>query len=382
MTRLPAPCEDLLRRKPMPASDLRDDGLRHKRLLNNPRLEVLAEPPPPPSPTDNFQPMDRLHLRPKLMVKRRHKPISHSEIVTIADHGPQKKVRSKHRLRLGDRDAVRNGKVSNDPIFLLVTAGVLSVGLDLMKRLLRNASLGAIRLGLRWPDLSALQKFQQWSKLVDLVRRLDVNIFIDVGANNGRFARQLRKAGYRGLLISFEPNPTECNLARIAAKDDPAWLIEQCALGDYSEEKMVFHINAYEGETGMSSLLPLRTESRDNCTISVPVRQLDSILPEMIHGIASPRIFMKLDTQGFDVRAFDGARHYLPKVVGLQSELSVIPHYEGAPHFIEAIGHYEDAGFELLDLFPISRTRDGRIVEYDCLMAKSAFFPHIDARHW
>jgi hypothetical protein len=33
------------------------------------------------------------------MVKRRHKPISHSEIATIADHASQKKVGSKQRLR-------------------------------------------------------------------------------------------------------------------------------------------------------------------------------------------------------------------------------------------------------------------------------------------
>ena len=71
----------------------------HKRLLNNPRLEVRGELPPPPSPANHFQPMDRRHLRLKLMVKRRHKPISHSEIDTIADHGAQKKVGSKQRLR-------------------------------------------------------------------------------------------------------------------------------------------------------------------------------------------------------------------------------------------------------------------------------------------
>jgi hypothetical protein len=42
--------------------------------------------------------MDRRQLRLKLMVKRRHKPISHSEIATIADHASQKKVGSKQRL--------------------------------------------------------------------------------------------------------------------------------------------------------------------------------------------------------------------------------------------------------------------------------------------
>src|ERR1700733_14141809 len=82
----------------MPASALRDNGARYKRCFNNPSLEVRGELPPPPSPTDNFQTMDRRQLRLKLMVKRRHKPISHSEIATIADHASQKKVGSKQRL--------------------------------------------------------------------------------------------------------------------------------------------------------------------------------------------------------------------------------------------------------------------------------------------
>jgi hypothetical protein len=35
------------------------------------------------------------------MVKRRHKPISDSEIVTLADQQAQKKVGAKQRLRIG-----------------------------------------------------------------------------------------------------------------------------------------------------------------------------------------------------------------------------------------------------------------------------------------
>ena len=97
----------------MPASDVRDNGTRHKRCLNNPRLEVRGELPPPPSAANHFQPANHRHLRLKLMVKRRHKPISHSEIVTIADHGPQKKVRSKHRLQSADtlRSCIRDAEL-------------------------------------------------------------------------------------------------------------------------------------------------------------------------------------------------------------------------------------------------------------------------------
>jgi hypothetical protein len=72
-------------RQPMPASNLRSDGAWDKRVCNNPSLEVLGELAPPASPGNHLQPTNGRHLRLKRMVKRRHKPISDSEIRTLAD---------------------------------------------------------------------------------------------------------------------------------------------------------------------------------------------------------------------------------------------------------------------------------------------------------
>ena len=73
----------------MLASNVRNDSARNKRLFNNPRLEVRGELAPPPRPANHFQPTNRRHLQLKLMVKRRHKSISNSEIPTVAHHpGP------------------------------------------------------------------------------------------------------------------------------------------------------------------------------------------------------------------------------------------------------------------------------------------------------
>ena len=71
----------------MPPSNLGSDCASGKRLFNYPRLKVLSELTPPTSPRDYLQPANRRHLRLKLMVKRRHKPISDSEISTL-DHHP------------------------------------------------------------------------------------------------------------------------------------------------------------------------------------------------------------------------------------------------------------------------------------------------------
>jgi hypothetical protein len=78
-----------------------------------------------------------------------------------------------------------------------------------------------------------------------------------------------------------------------------------------------------------------------------------------------------MDTQGFDLEAFKGAAAVHSHVVGLLSELSVQPLYAGMPHYTEALTHYESAGFELMDVFVVNRTRSGAVLEYDCLMARA-----------
>jgi len=54
--------------------------------------------PPPARPRYHFQPANLRRLRLKRMVKCRHKPISKSEISTIAHHRSQQKVGSPQRL--------------------------------------------------------------------------------------------------------------------------------------------------------------------------------------------------------------------------------------------------------------------------------------------
>ncbi len=47
------------------------------------------------------------------------------------------------------------------------------------------------------------------------------------------------------------------------------------------------------------------------------------------------RIFLKIDTQGYDLKVFEGVKRSLDKIFGLLSELSLISLYEGMPHYLE-----------------------------------------------
>lgn len=71
-----------------------------------------------------------------------------------------------------------------------------------------------------------------------------VDCVFDVGANTGQYAQMLReRVGYEGTIISYEPIPELAALLRRAAESNPAWFIEELALGD-AEGTATFNVYA------------------------------------------------------------------------------------------------------------------------------------------
>ncbi len=71
------------------------------------------------------------------------------------------------------------------------------------------------------------------AKLTALMRHAGVDLVLDVGANEGQFAQELRDGGYRGRIVSFEPlREAHARLQRAAA-GHAGWTVhERCAIGD------------------------------------------------------------------------------------------------------------------------------------------------------
>lgn len=208
-----------------------------------------------------------------------------------------------------------------------------------------------------------------------ILRELQINCVLDVGGNRGQFGRRLRSAGYDGRIVSFEPLPHLAERLHQHADKDPEWHVIHCALGD-EETEAEMTVVAKGGAT--SSLLPpsdfgkrwsprIEGVSRE----VVQVRRLDGLLDEVVAGIEDPRIFLKMDTQGYDLRVFAGAGDRIKDVLGIQSELSNVPLYDGMPRLPEAIQTYEAAGFETTGIFPVTRDNARlRIIEFDIMMIR------------
>jgi FkbM family methyltransferase len=202
---------------------------------------------------------------------------------------------------------------------------------------------------------------------------LGVNVVLDVGGHHGEYGQFLRAHGYRGPILSFEPQERAYRALQAVAQRDRHWRTVRTALGAASGTAAL----TIAEESSFSSFHPLNSYGREAysmadgvATETVPVQRLDAILPDLLDGIREPRIFLKMDTQGFDLEVFRGATGCLGQIVALQSEMSAQGLYDGAPDFLEAIGEMRSAGFAVSGLFPMGRDSQARLQEFDCVMVR------------
>lgn len=221
-----------------------------------------------------------------------------------------------------------------------------------------------------------------------LLRELEVTCVLDVGANRGQFAQRLRRGGYTGRIVSFEPVAHVAEELRRAAADDPEWHVHQVALG---QEPGGSEIHVASGPATTSSLLEASDFGRETFAglaeedhvEEIRVRRLDEVWDEAVAGLTDPRVFLKMDTQGYDLRTLRGAGARVHDIVGLQSEVSVVPIYEGMPRLPEQLTEYEAAGFEVSGMFPVTMHAPTlRTIEFDLLMVRPEALtrPRVSAR--
>lgn len=208
-----------------------------------------------------------------------------------------------------------------------------------------------------------------------VLERLEVDLVLDVGANQGQYATDVRAAEYTGRIASVEPSSQQ--FARLAARAaaDPAWEAHQLALGAQPGEATL-NIAANDGKS--SSLLAARglefgttAQMRYVGSEVVQVQTLADAGPR-IAGDAQ-RILLKVDVQGLELDVIRGAGDFLSRVVAVELELSLLPLYQDQPDWRALVDALQELGFTLFALDPgYSDFDSGRLVEMDGLFVRHA----------
>ncbi len=245
----------------------------------------------------------------------------------------------------------------------------------------RLVERGASRLGYEVIPSWRLKSFEHARHLNRLFDQLGIDTVLDVGANEGGYRELVRNfVGFDGRVVSFEPVPAVYEALEKGAAGDPHWKGYRMALGD-ADGELDIHVTQ---RSTMSSFLTrdelrLRSLGYDHLlnvthvirSERVPVRRLDTIFDEVIQGRRDARVYLKCDTQGFDLKVMAGAAESLRSIMALQIELSFKPIYADAPIYSEVLQQMTAQGFDVTGIYPVRRDELFRIVNFDCVMINS-----------
>jgi len=212
------------------------------------------------------------------------------------------------------------------------------------------------------------------ARILEFFSNYKIDTVLDVGANIGQYALWLRECGYRHRIISFEPLSEAYSHLLINSKNDPNWIIApRMAIGNEEGKKSI----NISGNSVSSSILKMTNthikgapESVYISSEEVYINKLDNIWGTFLKN--KNNIFIKIDVQGYELQVLEGAINILPKIKGVQIELSLVPLYENQLLFLGMLDYITNLGFELWDISPGFRDiQSGKLLQFDGIFFRS-----------
>jgi FkbM family methyltransferase len=203
-------------------------------------------------------------------------------------------------------------------------------------------------------------------EIEQLLNSLNTTCVLDIGANEGQYAKNIRIGGYKNRIISFEPVREPFAKLEKLSVNDVLWEIHNLALGD-SDGQTEINIS---GNSVSSSILGIRSSHTDAApdskyvgTQKIEIRTLDSLFTKL--KIADQNIYMKVDTQGFEKNVLNGAKQTLKYIKAIQLEMSVQPLYEGEDLYFQLSDFLYKEGFRLIKIVRGLTKSNGELLQFD-----------------
>ena len=237
------------------------------------------------------------------------------------------------------------------PLRLLARRAARQVGYDLAE----------------YPGLAFRRRMKLWD-------HFGVDLVLDVGADTGEYVQTIRRHGYAGRVVSFEPLSSAFALLRQSAAGDPHWETVNVALGDH-DGRATIHIAGNSHSSSLRPMLGAHLEAAPRSvyvgTEEVRVRRLDTVFDEYRRG--ARRVYLKVDTQGWEREVLAGGDRVLEQIGGLQLEMSLVPLYGGQTLFADLLELVTRRGFTLMSLEPgFADERTGQLLQVDGVFFRAA----------
>ena len=248
--------------------------------------------------------------------------------------------------------------------------------MGLQKKIVNSVSSIARTFGYNIIPSWRMEHFALQEHLRNLFSIYAIDTVFDVGANTGQFHDFLRlNLGFEGMIHSFEPISALADKISERAKADAHWRVHRHALGS---EETSLDINVAASDVFSSFLEPDSKGSSNYSSYTklvrkerVSVKRIDDVWRGLAMSDPS-KLYLKIDTQGFDLEVLRGGPSLLGGIKALQFELAIAPIYKGTPHYLDVLRQLHEWGFVLSGLYPVTTDEFLQVIEFDCVMVARA----------
>lgn len=178
---------------------------------------------------------------------------------------------------------------------------------------------------------------------------------LDIGANTGQFARDLRSALPDCTIHAFEPVKAPFSELQEWARGQKGVHCYNLALGDQAGTVSI-NTGAY---SRASSLMPAASRLREAMPHVVPdqteattITTLDSWFEGQ--DIARPFV-VKMDVQGYEGKVIAGGRKTISQAAAVLTEICFVELYEGQPLAADLLPALRECGLEIADIYDLRR---------------------------
>ena len=205
---------------------------------------------------------------------------------------------------------------------------------------------------------------------IKIIKNLEIDCLFDVGANTGQYATLVRSLGYQGQIFSFEPLSSAHKILKEKSIHDNLWTVyDRCGVGDQNKVETI----NISGNSYSSSFLAMLEKHKKAAPDSeylgqeeVNIFTLDNIFSNLNNGYK--RIFLKIDTQGYEMNVLKGVEKNIHKIYAVQLELSMSPLYDNSHLYQDFFDYFIKRGFECWNLQSGFRDpENGRLLQFDGL---------------
>ena len=184
------------------------------------------------------------------------------------------------------------------------------------------------------------------------------DVVIDAGAYVGDWTSQVSKIFNNSKFLMIEPQKSKETILSKLVKQNGNIFYKQTLLGEKNKENVQF----FEMESGSSIYEEQTKVSREIKHLSM------TTINDLVNDLnLSGKFFLKLDVQGAELDALEGASNIMNQIEFILVEVSLLGYNKGGPLFADIVNYLNLKDFVLFDICNQYRKPDKTLIQVDLM---------------